>query len=262
MLIDQSTSMSRRLGDGQTKAAFLADVINKTIYALVINCTRSDGVRDYFQIGLIAYSGTDARNAFSGPLVNDTLPALSRVAGAPLRIEDRMKKVVTADDQVAEQSIRFPIWIDARSQGKTSMCSGLTRAIDLLRGWCEGHSKAFPPIVLHVTDGHPTDGNPEPLADELKRVSTQDGPCLLFNLHVDTGGGVPITFPSDERVLKDRFAKTLFRMSSELPEHVLRAARAKGYDIRTGARGFIFNASAESIVDFFEIGTRPMAIDR
>ena len=41
--------------------------------------------------------------------------------------------------------------------------------------------------VLHVTDGHPSDGNPEPAADRLKSLATSDGGCLLFNLHVDAG---------------------------------------------------------------------------
>jgi hypothetical protein len=85
----------------------------------------------------------------------------------------------------------------------------------------------------------------------------------LFNLHVDAGDGEPLIFPNDERVLKDRFGKSLFRMSSLLPPHVVEAAAAKGYDVRPGARGFVFNAGIEAIADFFDIGTRPaVAADR
>ena len=114
-----------------------------------------------------------------------------------------------------------------------------------------------------MTDGHPSDGNPEPIADRLKSVSTKDGGCLLFNLHVDVGEGNPLIFPNDERVLKDRFGKALFRMSSLLPPHALEGAARKGYDVRPGARGFVFNAGIEAVADFFDIGTRPaMAADR
>jgi hypothetical protein len=257
MVIDQSTSMNHRLQTGQTKATFLADVLNKTLYTIITNCSKADGIRDYFDIGVLAYSGTGARNGFQGPLGRDTLHAISRVAEFPLRIESRMKKVVGVNDDIIEQSVKFPIWFEPHSQGKTSMCAGLSVAVEVLREWCSKHSTAFPPTVLHITDGHPTDGNPEPVADRLKGLATEDGACLLFNLHVDVGNGPPLVFPNEERMLKDRFGKTLFRMSSALPPHALRAAKEKGYDVRAGARGFVYNAGIEAIADFFDIGTRP-----
>jgi hypothetical protein len=48
-LIDQSASMDEKMTTGKTKADFVADVLNKTIYTLAINCTKSDGVRHYFE---------------------------------------------------------------------------------------------------------------------------------------------------------------------------------------------------------------------
>ncbi len=262
MVIDQSTSMNQRLDSGQSKAAFLADVLNKTLYTIITNCSKADGIRDYFHVGVVAYNG-EAHNGFQGALGNDALHAISRLAEAPLRVETRNKKVAGFNGNVVEQSVRFPIWFEPRSQGRTSMCAGLTEAIDILDQWCAAHPSAFPPTVLHVTDGHPSDGNPEPVADRLKGLATDDGGCLLFNLHVDIGGGEPLIFPNDERALKDRFGKTLFRMSSLLPPHAVEAAAQKGYDVRPGARGFVFNAGIEAIADFFDIGTRPaVAADR
>ena len=263
MVMDQSTSMSQRLRGGQSKAAFLADVLNKTLYTIITSCSKSDGVRDYFHVGVVAYGGEDVRNGFRGELDGDALHAVSRLAEAPLRVESRTKKVAGPNGDVAEQPVRFPIWFEPRSRGKTSMCAGLKLAIEILEQWCDDHPSAFPPTVLHVTDGHPSDGNPEPIADRLKSVSTKDGGCLLFNLHVDVGEGNPLIFPNDERVLKDRFGKALFRMSSLLPPHALEGAARKGYDVRPGARGFVFNAGIEAIADFFDIGTRPaVAADR
>jgi hypothetical protein len=263
MVIDQSTSMNQRLKSGQSKAAFLADVLNKTLYTIITNCSKSDGIRDYFHVGVVAYGGEDARNGLQGALDGEPLHAISRLAEAPLRVETRTKKVAGLDGDAVEQSVRFPIWFEPRSQGKTSMCAGLNAAIDILDQWCDAHPSAFPPTVLHVTDGHPSDGNPEPIADRLKSLATDDGGCLLFNLHVDVGEGKPLIFPNDERALKDRFGKALFRMSSLLPPHALEAAGGKGYDVRPGARGFVFNAGIEAIADFFDIGTRPaVAADR
>jgi hypothetical protein len=259
MLIDQSTSMGHRLASGQTKSAFLADVLNKTLYTVITNCSKADGVRDYFEIGVIAYSGDGARNGFEGALGAHLLHPVSRLAESPLRIETRKKKIRGEADQIFEQEIKFPIWFDPKSRGKTSMCAGLSMALDILRDWCSGHPTAFPPTVLHVTDGHPTDGNPEPIAEKLKAMSTEDGACLVFNLHVDVGDGLPLLFPHQEGAAKDRFGRTLFRMSSVLPPPQLAAAKNKGYGVHPGARGFVFNAGIEAIADFFDIGTRPVS---
>jgi hypothetical protein len=263
MVIDQSTSMSHRLKSGQSKATFLADVLNKTLYTLITSCSKADGVRDYFHVGVVAYGGDDARSGFHAGLKGNTLHAVSCLADAPLRVETRTKKVPGLNGDVMEQSVRFPIWFEPKSGGKTSMCAGLSTASEMLEDWCAAHPAAYPPTILHVTDGHPSDGNPEPIADRLKRLGTADGSCLLFNLHLDVGDGEPMIFPNDERAIADRFGKALFRMSSLLPPHAVEASASRGHDVRPGARAFVFNAGIEAIVDFFDIGTRPaVAADR
>src|SRR5438067_13350734 len=93
MVMDQSTSMNHRLESGQSKAAFLADVLNKTLYTLITSCSKSDGVRDYFYVGVVAYGGEEARNGFDGALQRDALHAVSHLAEAPLRVETRTKRV-------------------------------------------------------------------------------------------------------------------------------------------------------------------------
>jgi hypothetical protein len=260
-VIDQSTSMNHRLQSGKTKATFLADVLNKMLYTIITNCSKADGIRDYFHVGVLAYSGTDARNGFQGVLADASLHPISRIAELPLRIETRVKKVVEGNDEIVEQHIKFPVWFEPHSRGKTPMCAGLAAAAEVISEWCSRNPLSFPPTVLHVTDGHPTDGNPEPVATQLKALATEDGACLLFNLHVDVGDGTSLVFPNDERAVGDRFGKTLFRMSSLLTPHALGIAKSKGYDVRPGARGFVFNAGIDAIADFFDIGTRPAVSD-
>jgi hypothetical protein len=256
-VIDQSTSMNHKLELGLTKAQFLADVLNKTIYTLITTCTKADGVRDYFHVGVIAYSGTDARSGFQGPLGRGVLHPISAVAESPLRVEDRLRKARDDNEQIVEQRIKFPVWFDARAQGKTSMCAGLSMVAEVVKGWCGEHHKGYPPTVIHVTDGHPTDGDPEVAATALSSLGTEDGPPLLFNLHVDIGTGRPILFPDTAALLPDRYAGRLFRMSSQLPPQAVSAAKAKGIPATPASKGFVFNASPEAIVDFFDIGTRP-----
>src|SRR5262245_6296208 len=122
MVMDQSTSMNQRLKSGQSKAAFLADVLNKTLYTIITNCSKADGVRDYFHVGGVAYGGESARNGFQGALNGAGLHAISRLAEAPLRVETRSKKVAGPDGGAVEQSVRFPVWFEPRGHGKTAMC--------------------------------------------------------------------------------------------------------------------------------------------
>ncbi len=259
-VVDESTSMREKLETGRSKAEFVADVLNKTLYSLITLCTKADGIRDYFHLGVVAYSGTNARNGFKGTLSYKVLNPISTVANNPLRIEERLRKVRVEDGEVTQHRTKFPVWFEPKAQGKTSMCAGLAMGETVVRDWCLANSGAFPPTLIHITDGHPTDGDPESVADSIKRLATEDGGCLIFNLHVDVGSGRPILFPETASVLSDRYAAKLFRMSSRLPVHVLAAARAKGYPVTEMSRGFIFNASPEAIVDFFEIGTRPMGM--
>jgi hypothetical protein len=135
------------------------------------------------------------------------------------------------------------------------MCAALAEAGEILRAWCVNHQPGYPPTLLHVTDGQSTDGNPEPVAEEMKRITTDDGSCLLYNLHVSTLGA-PILFPDSESVLPGDHARMLFRMSSLLPPRLQDAARERGYSVGAESRFFGYQGSAVEIVDFFEIGTR------
>ena len=77
-----------------------------------------------------------------------------------------------------------------------------------------------------------------------------------MNVHVSALGSDTIKFPSSESGLPDSYAKLLFRMSSLLPQHLATFAKDKGYNVSPESRGYMFNAEAGEIVDFFDIGTR------
>jgi hypothetical protein len=106
-----------------------------------------------------------------------------------------------------------------------------------------------------VTDGESTDGDPSTVAENIKLISTSDGGCLLFNLHITTAPGQEIVFPESDGLLDEK-GKILFRASSAFPPHLMPAAKAKGYDgLGPSSRFFGYKAGYEAIVDFFDIGT-------
>lgn len=257
-LLDQSRSMEDKMaGSERTKAQFVADVLNRTLANLIVRCRKSDGVRDYFDVGVLGYNGDSVTNGFHGVLSQSTLQRISLIEANPLRIEERKRKVDDGAGGLVEQSTKFPVWFEPKADGGTPMRAAIMAAAEALAGWCDAHPKSYPPTVLHITDGESTDGDPEELADTLRQFRTEDGNVLLLNLHVSSQAGQPVQFPASENALADQYAKLLFRMSSQLPEHLVRVAQEKGIAASFESRGFMFNAEAEQIVNFFDIGTRP-----
>lgn len=255
-LVDQSGSMQDTMESGTTKAQFVADVLNRTLTTLITRCTKAEGTRDYFHVGVIAYSDSDARNGLTGPLGTSILNPISAIEAAPLRVEDRTRRVDDGAGGLVSQSVKFPVWFEAHAGGGTPMCHAITTAAEVIAAWCDQHPDSYPPTVLHVTDGESTDGNPEELSAQLRQIGTQDGSLLFFNLHVSTSGGPRVHFPDTDSALPEANAKLLYRMSSPLPPHLAKVASEKGMKVSAESRGFMFNGEAPEIVDFFDIGTR------
>ena len=239
-VVDQSGSMSDKMSSGRSKAEFVADALNRTLMNLITRCTKSEGVRDYFEIGVLGYGGQ----------------GISALEQNPARVEDRKRKMDDGAGGIIETAIKFPVWFDPIASGGTPMREALTRAAEELVTWCDAHPDCYPPTILHVTDGESNDGDPEEIANHLRQIRTNDGEVLILNIHVSSLGNDPIRFPSSDTGLPDAYAKLLFRMSSPLPEHLVRFAQEKGHTVGIESRGFMFNAEAAELVDFFDIGTR------
>src|SRR5438270_243668 len=90
----------------------------------------------------------------------------------------RLPTTRTAVAGLIEQSIRFPVWFEPLASGSTPMCQALREARACIVDFISRTPRCFPPIILHLTDGEATDGDPEPDAEELRSLSTSDGPVL------------------------------------------------------------------------------------
>ena len=255
-LIDMSGSMTDPYGSGKRKADGVADAINKLLTNLSIKCTKSEGVRDYYDVGVISY-GKMVEPALVGELAGQTLASISAVANHPARVEERMKKEEDGAGGIAEIKVKFPVWFDAKAAGATPMCEALKLAHSTLQPWVTAHAYSFPPIVINITDGESTDGDPSTDAANLRALSTQDGGLLLFNCHISGTSGDSILFADAEEGLADQFAKLLFSMSSVLPVSIREAAQREGFRVSENSRGFAFNADLVELIRFLDIGTRP-----
>lgn len=274
-LIDQSFSMTEGFAGStdptKTKITSLSTAVNRFISDLIGMCEKGeDQPRDYFYVGVIAYTTdrNDPPNVLVGPVLtgergtltaNDLL-SVSQLFNDPLAIEDRMRKFDDGAGGLIEMPVKFPIWYrepDPISMGGTPMCHALEYARGIAEAWCSSRPGSFPPVVVHLTDGEPTDGDPEPYAEALKALATDDGNVLLFNCHLSSSPALPVVFPVSDSTLPDDYARMLFRMSSILPDspEVRAQLESKGVNFPSGARGMVFNADATALLTLIKLGT-------
>jgi hypothetical protein len=256
-LIDQSGSMADPFGSaGKTKADEVATAINRLLQTLTLRCAKSEGVRDYYHVGVVGYGAARVAPALGGPLSLRSLVPISDVANHPLRVEQRTRKVDDGVGGLVDQTVKFPVWFEPVAEGSTPMCEALDLARVLLRDFLGLYPRCYPPVVINITDGEATDGNPESPAGALRGLASDDGNALLFNVHLSSLTERPIEFPDREGVLPDDYARLLFRMSSPLPPPLREAARREGFTVSADTRGFVFNADLVSVIRFLDIGTR------
>jgi uncharacterized protein YegL len=255
-LIDQSGSMNDAFsGTNRKKAQAMADAVNKLLKELTLKCAKAEGVRDYYHVGVIGY-GASVGPAFGGAIAGRELVPISDLANHPARLEDRTKKVEDGAGGIIDQTVKFPIWFDPKADNGTPMNAAFGIAERIIGGWLQEHPGSYPPIVINITDGESTDGDPAPAAERLKGMASGDGNVLLFNLHISASPGPPTEFPDSESALTDTFAQHLYRMSSLLPEKMRAIAEQEGFRVSEGTRGFVYNADLVRMIQFLDIGTR------
>ncbi len=259
ILVDQSSSMLKTFGrqPEKKKSEGVADTINRFLQMLCIKCARADGIRDFFEIGVIGY-GRTVQSALGGKLATGGLVNIREIADNPIRVETRTQKVDDGTGGVLKRSLKFPVWFEPVADGKTPMRQAVELAGEWVSKFLETYPDCYPPLVMNLTDGvpDPSDQEPSAAAAALRQLKSSDGNVLMFNAHISERPDPPIMFPSQEQNLPSEFAKQLFRMSSVLPPKLIEAARMEEYDVSQSSRGFAFNGDLVAVSQFLDIGTR------
>ena len=264
-LIDQSGSMTQALGGqpGMRKMDQAAETLNRTLYAISQRCSQGMDIRDYFHIGAIGYKTDNQGNSsvqslLPGTSVQQPFLMITQVVDIA-ELEERQVKESDGAGGLVEVTRRFPVWLRPEAQYGTPMCEALDLGTAALEEWVSNHSTSYPPIVINITDGVATDGDPENFALRMMELETADGNALVFNAHLSDVGTTPVQFPTEESGLPDEYAAKLFRMSSVLPELSRNLAATLDIPVTENSRGFVFNANLEALVQFLDIGTRGAA---
>ena len=262
-LLDQSGSMTGALGGqpGLRKMDGAADAINRVLDTVSQRCSQGLDIRDYFHIGIITYTTDGGGRSTLGTALPGTSPeqpflTVSQVVEVA-EVEERQVKESDGAGGLVEVTRRVPVWLRPTASYGTPMCGALSAASKALQDWTAQHPDSYPPMVINVTDGDATDGNPEPLAQEIMALGTNDGNALLYNAHLSEMSAMPVQYLAEESDLpSDEYAARMFRMSSVFPDPVRDLAASMGLPVTQGSRGYVFNADMVALVQFMDIGTR------
>ena len=293
-LIDQSASMSGALGGqpGLRKMDGAADAVNKILDAISQRCSQGMDIRDYFDIGILGYGRGQKvaydpeqlygylddnevwrqlshdqldKDSLFESIVVSVLPGtsleqpflpISHVAEVA-EMEERQVKEPDGAGGIVEVTRKVPVWLRPTASYGTPMCEALSSALKAIQDWTSQHPDSYPPMVINISDGDATDGNPEPVAHEIMASGTNDGNVLLYNAHLSEMSAMPVQYlAQDSDLPQDEYAARMFRMSSVFPDQVREMAAGMDLPVTEGSRGYVYNADMVALVQFLDIGTR------
>jgi hypothetical protein len=258
-LIDQSGSMAHEWIDGKSFATYTAEVINQTINELIATNAAGETVKDRVFISLIGYSGYDSID----PIRSDYL---SKYAEEPIRVEKYTTRTSDGAGGTVDMEIEMPIFLEPKAHLFTPMSGAFGLAKRLIEGWIKKKNDNPVPVIINISDGRPEGENPQLtkieieqtilVASDIMRLQTLDGYPLIFNVHI-AKNSAEIKFPEYEFELNgDPMAEFLFKISSEVPSVYKQAAKDLNLkNIGDHAKGFISNASPETLLKFINFGS-------
>ena len=243
VLIDQSASMDQAIaGHTQsTRAQAVAAATDGLLDELVQRCLKNDdSIMPWCDVAVLGYGGQGIRSIFPQGFVSTAdldqyaLPDTAETTG-PTEIIGPLKR-----------------WITPVFDGMTPMAEALERAKRMVDTWIQAHPDSFPPVVLNVTDGRANTSDPQIPATQLRDLHTSDGHVLLFNLHLSDSIEQRVEYPATPPQVADDYAGMLYDMSSVIPPQLVETSQ---FPLKAGARGFVFNGGAASLLHFFMWGT-------
>lgn len=263
LLIDRSASMQQQVRFGEfvmSKAEAVAMTANALITELVDRSRRTDGLRDYYDVAVVGYSGDEVAML----LGEGGFISVERLAARAPEPSCISVERVLEDGSSALFDHHYIGWVEPASEGTTPMYEAMLRVRDLVEAWCEKECNraSFPPVVIHITDGEASDcddGELRDICSQVRRVATDDGNVLLLNIHISTDFTLPsLIFPmADELVGAGRYARLLAECSSVMPEAFDSAiAELKGAGAVPPYYGMGYNASTIELLSMINIGSR------
>ena len=260
-MVEEITFDSRKM----SKSEAVSEVTNRLIFELIERARRSDGVRDYYDVSVVGYSGEGVCSMLDGAA--DFVP-IDTLSAMDVSVKERMVECRLPSGEVALRRVATPCWVKPCANGETPMFEALLYIRDILSKWvCRvDNVDSFPPMVFNITDGESSDASPQELlavCEQIKSLHTTDGNVLLVNIHITNSScNQPLIFPTQEQASYiNRYAQLLYDASSQMPECMNDAIRGmKHCGARPPFRGMSCNASIVELLTIFNIGSMSIQI--
>ncbi|MBP5419903.1 MAG: DUF4433 domain-containing protein [Bacteroidales bacterium] len=264
-LVDHSVSMERMTklyGEEMTMSEAAARIVNEQINNLVQRCVKLSDTRHYYDIAVVGY-GEKAYSGWQGELEGRDFVSPEELKKHPYTKITTRKEVRTRNG-VQIKEVEQVQWVSARHDGSwTHYHEAFDYAINLLANWMIDHhdKDCYPPTIIHITDGvfnHASEETVMQKANELKSMFTNDGNVILFNIHITNNNDANVVAcPINKGELNgDKYAETLFNMSSLLPERYNQDIARCLNDTRSGRHVAMgMNADATTLIKLMDIGT-------
>lgn len=253
--------MSTPSEGGKTRAEMAATAVNRCIMEIVKKCEHMEAVKDRCSLVVIGYGAPTKCPKAGGQAAYIMLGGkISEVAKQKLRTDTTIKKQKISDGagglMDGETQFHLDIWIEPYVEGSTPMDQAFLKAEEVASKWILEYPNNFPPVVVNVTDGEPSDpAAAEKAANSLMGVATSDGNLLLFNVHY-TDSGNETVFPNSESQFASSFGKLMFRISSEIPSTLLPSAQEAGFEnAKQGCRALVVNGHTTDMIKLINFGS-------
>ena len=246
IMLDQSYSMEDSY-ESLTKADFAALAVNRVIGEIISACSSGENVKDRCFVAVIGY-GSEVNVLF--------LEKISDLASNP-NTTTLKKKVSDGAGGLVEVDEILRVFVKPVASGGTEMTKAFQNAYLGVEKFISSHPDSFPPIIINITDGEPNNSTTATAeAKKLAQLKTSDGNVIVLNAHIASTSTGKIELPNSNDAFKgNQFAQFLFDISSVLPNNLAQRAKEVGFNVQPNARGFVFNADAETLIKILNFGS-------
>jgi len=260
VMVDGSHSMSADwVGTKRSMAELVEQSVNNMLYDMALNFsgTGEGALKDRIHLRLLVYSGED--------VVMDPIPLPE---GSNYLCSDGESGWVQNWSEVHQYpgtKDEVPRWFELVPEGKTPMLKAFQTARTAVEQHISEYPDSFPPVVLNISDGDPSDcGNPIDWdlviseCDSIRSLGYDGCSPLICNVHLDPQGRGHPSLYADEPPRTEGIEDGLWLASSKFSDvrgGALTGLPSSASDGEGERRFFVFNSDLVHFHEFLDFST-------
>ncbi len=269
LLVDRSGSMADTIqyeGEKVPKSEVVTKIINSLIDELLYRCRKGSDHQNYFDIGIFGYHSDSVYSLLDFVDPGKKFFSVTELVNSVVKKRSTVKRRIDSKGDYFSFSSDTNWWTEAYSGGNTPTYTALKTVYCDITEWIKKHDRTecFPPIMIHISDGEPSDSSEEMLlniADKIRSIETNNGNLIFLNVHLASYDGESIIFPESEKEIEQahKNAKLLYHMSSDMPvqfhDDIAAMKNTKITNKDAKIKGVVYNASVVDLIKVLSVGT-------